>query len=417
MIPQLKNVSGIPGIKASDCGTCHTAIYKEWQTSTHSQALHDLQFQSELAKDPGPAWICLNCHIPIQNQRESFITGLESHDYRKPVHVANEGFDPSMREEGVTCATCHVRQDDNGDSYILGSIGNTNPPHPVKIDKQALRNRCNDCHNVQHNLDTSLVCYFKTGDEMAESKHLPESEKYCSNCHLPNVKRSIVKAELNKPIRNSHKHSFYGGGVPKNFDLYRSLPESGFEPALRVAVSGIKNTEQGIEVNLNIQNTNTAHKLPTGDPERAIEISLQLRDAKGNILGKDTIRIGQVWEWWPKAKLNDDNRLAPMEKRNLTILLPYDLENISKSKTSIQENRETDSFPEEIFIQAKHIRLSKENAKIMMENADQVNPRYSAKVKELDKFYPLSTNLLEIRYDIQSSKSSTKNWKELNPIQ
>lgn len=404
VIPQLKPVKGVGGVKASDCGSCHTAIYEEWKTSTHSQALSDLQFQSELSKDSSPKWICLNCHIPIQNQREEILIGLENGQFRKPVTIPNPGFDPEMQQEGVTCATCHIRQDENGESYVLGSNGNTEPPHPVKIDKDALRNRCQDCHNAEYILDESLICYFRTGEEMASDSSLPDNQKYCSNCHLPEVKRSFVKKSLEKPIRVSHNHSFWGGGVPKTFELYKHLPKSGYSPALKIKIISIQEKENQYMIELELTNTNPAHKLTTGDPERHLLIVTQLEDKKGNHIANVKTRIGQEWEWWPKAKLIEDRRLLPLETRKQTIILPKD-SSIIYSKDNIQ-----------FRITASHVRLTEENAKFMKERYQLADPPYSEKIKVLDKHYPYSTKIIEIQTDYHLRSVHIKNWKELNHL-
>lgn len=402
VIPQLKPVEGVGGVKASDCGKCHTEIYEEWKTSTHSLALHDLQFQSELAKDSSPDWICLNCHIPVQNQREEIVLGLANGDFRKPVKIPNPGFDPQMREEGVTCATCHIRQAEDGESYILGASGKTDPPHPVKIDANSLRNRCQDCHNAEYIMDDTLVCHFQTGKEMSASTELPDSKKYCSHCHLPEVKRSIVKPELKKPIRTSHKHSFWGGGVPKNFALYKTLKSSGYNSALKIQVQGISKTESGLQISLVVENTNPAHFLPTGDPERHIRIIASLVES-GHVLSESTLRIGQEWEWWPKAKLKEDNRLLPKEKRLMQINLP-------KTTLSEPEARKTPR----VRIQASHVRLTAENAQFMKDSYSQANPRYSEQIRDLDKHYPYETQVWEWEGETNGRKIQEKTWTDFH---
>lgn len=408
VVPQLKPVMGIDGVKASDCGKCHTEIYKEWKTSTHSQALHDLQFQSELAKDSSPSWICLNCHIPVQNQRKHVVIGLEEGNFRKPVKVPNPGFDPKMREEGVTCATCHVRLNERGDSVIIGANGNTDPPHLVEIDRKALRNRCQDCHNAEYVLDKDLVCYFQTGKEMEASPHMKESEKYCSNCHMPTIQRSFVTDELEKPIRTSHKHTFPGGGVPKNFGLYEHLPTSGFQSSLEVKLGKEKwnKKEKTLSVNIGITNTNPGHKLPSGDPERHLLFVLEFYSASGKLIADTRWKLGQEWEWWPEAKLLSDNRLLPKESRNVPFA-------IDLSQLLLEEENPNQYNEGTLVLEVFHVRLTEENARHMKEGYSQANPRYSSKIQELEKHYPFRTQLYRIEKNLKTGKLNQKNWKEL----
>ena len=66
---------GLTSLSAEQCGACHQQHYKEWKLSTHANAWTDLQFQAELKKESSP-FLCINCHIPLQNQQEYFIKGL-----------------------------------------------------------------------------------------------------------------------------------------------------------------------------------------------------------------------------------------------------------------------------------------------------------------------------------------------------
>ncbi|NIT57461.1 MAG: cytochrome C554 and C-prime, partial [Aliifodinibius sp.] len=96
----------------------------EWKNSTHAMALRDIQFQSELTKEDSPKWLCLNCHIPVQNLRESVITHLSDNDIFAPIKTANPNYDPELQQEGVTCISCHVRSDKKtAKSAIIGPNG------------------------------------------------------------------------------------------------------------------------------------------------------------------------------------------------------------------------------------------------------------------------------------------------------
>ncbi|MCZ8343351.1 MAG: multiheme c-type cytochrome, partial [Leptospira sp.] len=130
-IGYLPPLEGVGDVRASNCGKCHTEIYKEWSLSTHAHALSDLQFQAELQKETSPKWLCLNCHIPIENQRETLVVGLQGGDILKPIEVPNPNYDADMEKEAITCANCHVRVDETTKkSYIIGANGFSNAPHP-----------------------------------------------------------------------------------------------------------------------------------------------------------------------------------------------------------------------------------------------------------------------------------------------
>ncbi|WP_246048060.1 cytochrome c family protein [Leptospira ilyithenensis] len=381
-VAQLPDLQGVGAPRAENCGKCHEEIYKEWKSSTHSEALSDLQFQAELSKTSSPKWICLNCHIPIQNQRENIVVSLNHGDYFQPIEIPNPGFDPIMQKEAITCATCHVRTDGKGASYVIGANGKTNPPHPVKIDAEALRNRCYDCHNETYELNESLVCSFQTGGELKEaSKHF--SEKTCVNCHLPSVQRSFVIPALKRPKRNSHKHAFIGGGVPKRFELYKDQIPGGYKPG--IALVGWEKKDSDIVVK--IQNGNAGHYLPSADPERHLKLELVWLDKDRKEIAKDKIRYGQDWEWSPKARKVADNRLKPKEIRDW------------KTKIFSQE-------AVSVVLRVYHVRLTDTTSDYVEKYTVGAPKEYEDKIKELKKHYPHSSLVLESEYNWKTKKVS-----------
>ncbi len=392
-VTQLPDLQGVGAPRAENCGKCHAEIYQEWKTSTHSHALSDLQFQAELSKPSSPQWICLNCHIPVQNQREKIVVALNHGKYEEPVEVPNPGFDPKMKEEAVTCATCHVRVDEQGKSYVIGANGNTSPPHPVKINASLLRNRCYDCHNETYELNSSLVCSFQTGTELKEAaSHF--ADKDCVSCHLPTVKRSFVIAELGKSKKDSHKHSFIGGGVPKKFELYQHQIPGGYSPGI-VLESWEKKDSDSILVK--VKNQNAGHYLPSGDPERHLKLELIWLDDSRKAISKDEIRIGQEWEWSPKARKTSDNRLRPKEIREWRKEIPE-----GKVKSAI--------------LRVYHIRLKNIVSDYVEKYATGAPEQYQVKIKELKKHYPHSSLVLESEFDLNTKKVKNTSLKDLFEI-
>ncbi|TGK77956.1 cytochrome C554 and C-prime [Leptospira montravelensis] len=386
-IENLPNLKGVGAPTAKNCGGCHTEIYEEWKRSTHANALSDIQFQSELAKPSSPKWICLNCHIPVQNQRETIITGLQNGDYLRPVEIPNPNFNIEMQAEGVTCATCHVRVDSNfKESFVIGGTGGTTPPHPVKIDRKQLLNRCYDCHNETYSLNESLICSFQTGTELIATK----SNESCSSCHQPEVRRSFVKPSLNKPIRTSHKHGFIGGGVPKTFDLYQDQIRLGYKPG--IVLSDLKVENNRIEVLL--RNSNASHHVTTGDPERFYRLILVGIDPLGKIIYKEETTIGQEWVWSPAAKKVSDNRI------------PYG--------KSFEWKIELPNLPIETFqFQAVHVRLKNNTSDFMIQSSGYVPSKYKANVDKIKDLYPHSSLVIETKYQLKTKSRKDTPLEEL----
>src|SRR5262245_33231319 len=153
---------GLAGLSAAECGRCHVEIYREWQQSVHAQAWTDAQFQAEFAKQPGVQWMCVNCHTPLRNQLDSLVVGLRGGDVERPVRRMNRDFEPALKEEGITCAACHVRG-----GAVEGPFGDTRAPHPVRFNPDFRRpDLCLRCHQaVQAYPGKNFVCTFQTGDE------------------------------------------------------------------------------------------------------------------------------------------------------------------------------------------------------------------------------------------------------------
>lgn len=384
----VKEIKGIGEPLAKNCGKCHKEIYEEWNTSTHSRAFTDLQFQSELHKDTSPKWLCLNCHIPFGNQREYLVSQLKRGDYRYPVMQKNPLYKAGMEEEGVNCATCHVRKNESGEAYILGANGTTNPPHPVRIEKNELRSICFNCHQADYRLSDQLVCAFETGNEMKVWQKLsPDNEKKdCVSCHLPEVNRSFVIKSMNKTPKVSHVHGFMGGGVPKEFSLYEHQVSKGYKRGFTVSNLYFKNGT----FYFTLSNTHAGHSIPTGDPERFLLLNFIWLDSNKNILSTQTEEIGQKWSWSPKASKELDNRLLPGEIREMSMTAP--------------EPNKIKYLNLEIF----HVRLREEIMNYMKKSANSLDENLREKIQNIERLYPGKSLIYKLEYDFETMKYSEK---------
>ncbi|MEM1119615.1 MAG: multiheme c-type cytochrome, partial [Bacteroidota bacterium] len=289
-IPNQEVPEGLAAMNASYCGTCHRDHYEEWKLSTHAHAWTDLQFQAEIKKESSP-FMCINCHIPLQNQQEYIVTGLIDGDIYKPVKEINPHFDEELQQEGITCASCHVR-----DGAIIGSIGSKLAPHKVVKDPEFLSEKlCISCHNASAELTETLVCTFETGDEWKAGPYF--GKQNCISCHMEEVERPLV-AGLEKRV--SHRHFFAGSGIPK-FDtvttkmlnglaIYPTAPQATYQP------------QDSILAQIRVKNEHAGHRVPTGDPERFFLIHFDLLDEKGDTIQHQQYRIGEKWQRYPTAK-------------------------------------------------------------------------------------------------------------------
>ncbi len=407
IIPNVAVPEGLAGIKASDCGVCHKTIYEEWQQSTHASSLRDIQFQSELTKPDSPKWICLNCHIPLQNQREKIVTALIEKDIFKPVTERNPHFDRKLQQEGVTCATCHLRTDaQTGKGYIIGPNGSAAAPHPVRKNAVHLRQICLRCHFPQgEGLTPNLICWFYTATENEATQPLLKQkfgrEMGCVDCHMPEQQRRLAEDFANLPERPVNRHLWVGGGVPKWYEGYETLLARGYRPGLDVAVGDLTVAKGGRQFTMAVQLTNAraGHDLPTGDPERFLKAVFRLLDASGKTLQKDSLRIGQTWAWNPARKLGD-NRLKFGETRTWVVQIPRALaEKAAK-----------------IDITVYHVKLSGETAQHIRsaENVDEdLFPNGTHFIRNLPRYYPMASYIFKEEIDLKGGARKVYSLKEL----
>lgn len=306
-VPHQQIPKGLASLSAEQCGACHQQHYEEWQHSTHSHAWTDLQFQAELKKESSP-YLCINCHIPLQNQQPYIVTGLIEGDIYRPVKTPNPHFDAKLQQEGINCASCHVRN-----NVVIGTTGSTKAPHATKKDPVFLSEKlCISCHNASAVVTPTLVCTFETGDEWKAGPYYPQ--KTCISCHMEPVEREVVKG-FGK--RLSHLHYFAGSGIPKRKGAKtKGLDGMAFYPSKLQQSYRIGHE---VSYKLMLKNQHAGHRLPSGDPERFYAISLELTDEKGRVVAQQKGRIGEQWEWWPVAKKIADNNLNPKEERTYTL--------------------------------------------------------------------------------------------------
>ena len=306
VIPHQEIPDGLNSLSAESCGECHVEHYKDWKSSTHAHAWTDKQFQAEIKKESSP-FLCINCHIPLQNQQEFIITGLIDGDIYQPVKEINPQFDKALQQEGITCASCHVR---NG--AVIGITGRPNTAHNTVKDVEFLSEHlCISCHNANAELTPEVVCTFQTGEEWAAGPYF--GVKNCVDCHMEPINRENTVG-FGDTI--SHLHNFAGSGIPKSA-THDAVGLNG----LAIYNSTLKdsyNINEEIIYDLSVVNALAGHNVPTGDPERFFNFLFELKNEAGETIVSQTERIGEKWQWYPIAKKLGDNNLKPGEKRTFT---------------------------------------------------------------------------------------------------
>jgi hypothetical protein len=269
---------GLSSMSAEECRACHEEIYREWSESMHANAWKDPYYQVDYVFD-GSQQICLNCHIPLENQQPDLVLGFRDRDKFDPILRPNPDFDPVLRDEGVTCAVCHVK-----DGRIVGPFQTDNAPHPVAVDPDMRSGikYCDKCHVVGgRRWDT----FFKfppcgTVAEIEERGQKPD----CVGCHMPPITRPVAEG---MPDRDGRRHLFRGGHYPEMVSS-----------ALRVEYRRERLNDR-VKFTFILTNTGAAHYLPTGTPDRHLTLELRLFDRDGRLIKEKIYKMKRYILWRP----------------------------------------------------------------------------------------------------------------------
>jgi len=280
---------GLDSLSAKECGECHVRIYEEWQTSMHAKAYTNPYFQAYLKKDDYH-YSCYYCHTQLEDQIEFKIVGFIDDDPNRPILDLNENFDRGLRDEGVTCATCHVA---NG--MIYGPYGDADAPHPVEFaPKFRTTAVCEKCHEVPQ----SKFMFYKSNPcgTVDEYNNGPYKAKgiTCQKCHMPSQLKTLTRSS--KIFRQVGEHTFKGGHSKEMI-----------KKALLIDVKKL-----GEKFELTVMNNGAGHAFPTGDPDRYVNIITKFYDYEGNILQQELETFDRTILYYPIIIEFSDNRLGPL---------------------------------------------------------------------------------------------------------
>jgi hypothetical protein len=281
---------GIASLSAKACGQCHRAIYREWAESMHGRAWTDPYFQVDSLYD-GSQQICLNCHTPLVNQQQDLVLGFRDRDKFDPILAPNPEYDAALRDEGVTCAVCHIRN-----NRIVGPFRTDRAPHAVEYDPGMSRGMkpCLRCHVVAGKRWDTFYAIPPCGTvaEIEKGGH----EVDCIGCHMP---VDVRPAAAGATAREGRRHLFHGGHAPERV-----------KQALRVG-----HKLEADELVVTLTNTGAAHYLPTGTPDRHLTLELRLLGSSGQVLAEKVYTMKRYILWRPFIVDLRDTRLPYGEPR------------------------------------------------------------------------------------------------------
>jgi hypothetical protein len=283
---------GLDSLRASECGECHAEIYREWSKSMHAQAWTDPYYQIDFVFD-GSQQVCLNCHIPLQNQQENLVTGFKDRERLKPLLKKNPDFDAELQQEGVTCAVCHVR-----DNYIIGPYGDTEAPHPSRYDPAMTDGlgACRKCHVVSGKRWDTFYRLPPCGTVAEIREEQPGEKINCTKCHMPEIVRPAAEGSL---TRTGGMHTWKGGHDRETV-----------RQALQVDFEVTRNKGNKGRAHITLTNTGADHYLPTGTPDRHLSVEFRLKNERGETIKQKTYLLMRHIMWRPFIVDLWDTRLA-----------------------------------------------------------------------------------------------------------
>lgn len=246
------------------CGGCHPAQFKDWKTTVHGRSVGPGltgQTPTFLRVEPATANVCYTCHAPLSEQQEVISFGTR---IRKNIR-----FDAALQSHGLTCAACHVRNNQRfGPPRRDGLLESTRPPgrlsHGGATRTPAFERAefCMGCHQFQP--DGNALNGKLLENTYSEWKNGPYAAQgiQCQQCHMPD-----------------RRHLWRGIHDPE-------MVKSG----VKVDLQWTQNYNVGdkLEATLTLTNSGVGHYFPTYVTPKVV-LRIELLDASGQVIA-DTVR-------------------------------------------------------------------------------------------------------------------------------
>lgn len=216
-----------------DCGICHPAQYRDWQTSLHAQSMGPGvmgQLVDMLDNSPEEALFCQTCHAPLTEQLPK-VQSAGDGDV-----VDNPHYQAPLREQGLVCAACHVRQHARFGPPKWPDAPSSPPvaPHGGVTRTAAFERSefCVGCHQFEADgfaLNGKLL--ENTYQEWQASRYAKAGVQ-CQNCHMPD-RRHLW--------RGIHDPEMVKAGVTVELSAKKPTyrPGETLQAALRITNSGV----------------------------------------------------------------------------------------------------------------------------------------------------------------------------------
>ena len=209
-----------PFLSALACQSCHGHIVEQWKESRHAQAWTNPIFQEGYIAELDPT--CVYCHAPHKEQFEEVQNNQAWYKAMHPekgslINVPTKYPEP-LSQEGITCATCHVRS-----GKMIASAENPAAMHPIIVDERIKSSEfCKDCHDfpiferyngILHISTTPMQSTYQEWKDWSEGG----GTQQCQGCHMPNGRhdfhganqRSLLHRSIEIDVQTEHRKATF----------------------------------------------------------------------------------------------------------------------------------------------------------------------------------------------------------------
>ncbi len=222
------------------CVDCHPGVAREWEGSLHRRSYTNSAFQASHEREP--LEFCQTCHAPRATEFPA---------------------EPAAAQAGIDCVTCHVQ-----DGQLVAGPGPASHAAPHMVVRQpqlGAPSGCGDCHQFEFPRKAGRrpgALMQKTLDEHTDSDFAGMD---CADCHMDTSRR----------LSDGRRGRNHGFDVSRN-------PEF-----MRRALLSEASRPQAARVELVLEPNEVGHFFPTGDLFRRLELVVEARDARGNLVHRE----------------------------------------------------------------------------------------------------------------------------------
>jgi mono/diheme cytochrome c family protein len=270
-------------LSSQQCARCHAKQAREWKGSLHAHAMSPgVVAQIARPTPDAPTWEaidgCQRCHAPLAEQLP--VTRITDAD--------NPAYDAALRDEGITCASCHVRGwTRHGPPRVAPSLVDIDSYPLVTLELYERSDFCLPCHQQPARTAIAGRPLLDTYREWLDGPYMRRGVQ-CQHCHMPN-----------------REHTWKGVHDPDTF-----------RQGISVTASGERRPDGAIAIAATLRNVGAGHYLPT-TPTPAAWLAVQLLDGDGVAIAgtKRQQRIGRKIRYQAKTGWiqDEDTRVPPGE--------------------------------------------------------------------------------------------------------